>query len=63
MQITDPVSQEWFLCRVGRPEFIPPELVHKDWEKTVRHPSSDLFALAVHLYALLMEGEHPFRGV
>jgi DNA-binding helix-hairpin-helix protein with protein kinase domain len=63
MQITDPVSLERFFCRVGRPEFTPPELVNADWKKTVRDPSSDLFALAIHLYALLLEGEHPFRGV
>jgi hypothetical protein len=63
MQIRDPVSGEWFFCRVGRPEFTPPELVRADWDSTVRHPSSDLFALAIHLYQLLLEGEHPFRGV
>jgi hypothetical protein len=57
------VSGEWVFCRVGRPEFTPPELVRADWARTVRHPSSDLFALAIHLYQLLLEGEHPFRGV
>jgi hypothetical protein len=63
MQIRDPASGEWFFCRVGRPEFTPPELVRADWARTVRHASSDLFALAIHLYQLLLEGEHPFRGV
>jgi len=63
MQITDPVSLERFFCRVGRPEFTPPELMNADWKTTVRHPSGDVFALAVHLYALLLEGEHPFRGI
>jgi len=63
MQIKDPVSDERFFCRVGRPEFTPPELMNADWNRAVRHPSSDLFALAIHLYALLLEGEHPFRGV
>lgn len=52
-----------YVCRVGRPEFTPPELRRADWNKTVRQPSSDLFALAIHIYQLLMEGEHPFRGV
>ena len=61
MQITGPATQR-FLCPVGRPEFTPPELLGKDWHTTVRHPSSDLFALAIHLYQLLLEGEHPFRG-
>src|SRR5262249_47973571 len=63
MQVRAPASGEWFFCRVGRPEFTPPELVRADWATTVRHPSSDLFALAIHLYQLLLEGEHPFRGV
>lgn len=62
MQITDPDTGERFLCPVGRPEFTPPELLQADWKTTVRRPSSDLFALAVHLYQLLLEGEHPFRG-
>jgi hypothetical protein len=63
MQITDPATRGHFFCRVGRPEFTPPELMHADWSKTVRHPSSDLFALAIHIYQFLLEGEHPFRGV
>jgi WD40 repeat protein len=62
MQIRDPGSGERFFCHVGRPEFTPPELAGADWARTVRHPSSDLFALAIHLYQLLLEGEHPFRG-
>jgi hypothetical protein len=63
MQVSDPLSGTRFLCGVGRPEFTPPELLRANWRVTVRHPSSDLFALAVHVYQLLMEGEHPFRGV
>ena len=63
MQVTDRASGYRTFCRVGRPEFTPPELLNADWSKTVRHPSSDLFALAIHVYQLLLEGEHPFRGV
>jgi hypothetical protein len=63
MQVRDPASGDWFLCRVGRPEFTPPELREADWDTVVRHPSSDLFALAIHVYQLLLEGEHPFHGV
>lgn len=51
-----------FLCRVGRPEFTAPELLGEDLSRTVRRPSSDLFALAVHVYQLLMDGAHPFDG-
>ena len=62
MQISDPARGGWFFCRVGRPEYTPPELMHADWSKTVRHPSGDLFALAIHIYQFLLEGEQPFRG-
>ena len=62
MQVKAPGGEPFF-CRVGRPEFTPPELMNADWTRTFRHPSSDLFALAIHLYQLLMDGEHPFRGV
>jgi amino acid transporter len=61
MQIQSP-GGEYFLCRVGRLDFTPPELLNANWQTTVRQPSSDLFALAVHIYQLLLEGEHPFRG-
>src|SRR5262249_49722019 len=63
MQVTDPASGERFFCPVGMAEFQPPELRNADLSRTVRHPSSDHYALAIHLYQLLMEGEHPFRGV
>ena len=63
MQISDAATRGHFFCRVGRPEFTPPELINADWSKTVRQPSSDLFALAIHIYQFLLEGEHPFRGV
>ena len=62
MQFTDPATGQRFFCGVGRGEFTPPELLNADWKITYRHPSSDLFALAVHVYQLLLEGEHPFRG-
>jgi eukaryotic-like serine/threonine-protein kinase len=63
MQIRDAATGAMYLCRVGRPEYTAPELLHEDWSTTTREPSSDIFALSVHLYALLLEGEHPFRGV
>jgi hypothetical protein len=63
MQITDSSTGTHFLCHVGRPEFTPPELLMANWNTTVRSSSSDLFALAVHIHQLILEGEHPFRGV
>lgn len=62
MQISDPVTGERYFCRVFRPDFIAPELDGVDLASTYRPVSSDLFALAVHLHLLLLQGEHPFRG-
>jgi len=61
MQVKVP-SGRYFLCTVGRPEFTAPELLGVDLHKTPRQPSSDLFALAVHIHQLLLEGLHPFDG-
>lgn len=53
-----------FLCAVARPEFTAPELGALNLRTHPREKSSDLFALAVHIYQLLMGGNHPFmRGV
>ncbi|WP_372517749.1 hypothetical protein, partial [Frankia tisae] len=63
MQFTA-TSGRRYLCDVGRPEFTAPELRNVDLKRTPRSRSSDLFALAVHLHLLLMNGNHPFsRGV
>lgn len=62
MQFTDKDGRV-FTCAVGRPEFSPPELLGHDLATTVRRKDSDLFALAIHIYLLLMAGNHPFlRG-
>ena len=52
-----------FNCAVARPEFSAPELLGRDLATRVRSKESDLFALAIHIYLLLMAGNHPFlRG-
>ena len=62
MQFTGRDGQR-FLCAVGRPEFTAPELAAKNLRVDARAKPSDLFALAVHIYLLLMHGNHPFmRG-
>jgi DNA-binding helix-hairpin-helix protein with protein kinase domain len=62
MQFTDRDGRQ-FLCAVGRPEFTAPELATKNLRVDAREKPSDLFALAVHIYLLLMHGNHPFmRG-
>lgn len=50
-------------CRVGRPEFTPPELQGKSFANLNREPAHDLFGLGTLLFQLLMEGTHPFAGV
>jgi DNA-binding helix-hairpin-helix protein with protein kinase domain len=62
MQVPGP-SGTSFLCEVFRPEFTAPELLHADLSQQMRTPESDRFALAVHIYQLLMEGRHPFAGM
>lgn len=62
MQIRSP-GGEYFLCRVGVMDATAPELPPRVWKSTIRLPSSDNFALAVHIHQLLLEGEHPFRGM
>jgi|GEM_PF-1059613 serine/threonine protein kinase len=49
-------------CPVGKPDYTPPELQGKSFEKTTRTPEQDLFALAVLIFQLLMDGSHPFRA-
>lgn len=62
MQYTDPTGRV-FRCAVGRSEFTAPELLGHDLATQIRGKDSDLFSLAVHIYLLLMAGNHPFlRG-
>ncbi len=63
MQYTDEGGRQ-FLCGVARPEFTAPELASLNLRSQAREQPSDHFALAVHIYLLLMAGNHPFmRGV
>ncbi len=50
------------LCEVGKPEYLPPEMQRRDLKKTVRRPEHDRFALAVLIFQLLYDGNHPFRA-
>jgi DNA-binding helix-hairpin-helix protein with protein kinase domain len=49
-------------CKVGVPEFTPPELQGKDLSKLIRSVNHDNFGLAVLLFYTLMMGRHPFAG-
>ncbi len=68
--ITDKNKGTEYRCEVGLPEYIAKELQEKlkqskgDDLRTLPLPTftreTDLFALAVHIFALLMNGCHPF---
>jgi TonB family protein len=49
-------------CKVGKPEFTPPELQGVTLGEVERTPEHDRFGLAVVLFQMLMEGTHPFAG-
>lgn len=51
-----------FLCRVGVPEYTPPELQGISLDSITRTPNHDAFGLAVVLFLLLFMGRHPFMG-
>ena len=63
MQITDPETGHAYLCRTGRPEYTPPELQDRTYERNLRTPEHDRFGLAVLAYKLLMNGAHPYSSI
>ena len=68
--ITDKNTKREYRCEVGLPEYLAKELqemLHRNKDKDLRTlplptftRETDLFALAVHIFALLMNGCHPF---
>lgn len=66
--ITDSKNNRTYRCEVGMPEYLPPEvqIKMKNGCNLSNAPlptftkESDLFALAIHIFALLMNGCHPF---
>src|SRR5205823_14626086 len=52
-----------YRCRVGKPEFTPPELQGAPFADVDRGPEHDAFALGVLVFQLLMQGLHPFAGM
>ena len=56
-------DQKAFRCTVGKAEYTPPELQGCDFRQINRAPWHDNFALAVIIFLLLMEGNHPFMGI
>jgi serine/threonine protein kinase len=52
-----------FRCRVGKPEYTPPELQGARFADVDRGPEHDSFGLAVLIFQLLMQGTHPYAGI
>ena len=61
-QVPDSRTNKVYRCRVGKPEFTPPELQSVQFAWVDRKPEHDLFGLGVLIFQLLMEGTHPFAG-
>ena len=57
MQVKDPATDKTYLCTVGRPDYTPPGLT----PGTERTSNDDCFGLAVIVFKLLMEGDHPYK--
>ena len=51
-----------YRCKVGKPEYTPPELQGQSLEKADRTVEHDAFGLAVIIFELLFLGRHPFAG-
>lgn len=64
IDMTDPVTGTHYKCCVGIEEYLPPELQGR----YLRNPAAcftretDNFALAVHIFQLLMNNYHPFSA-
>ena len=52
-----------YLCEVGVPHYISPELQGKPLRGLTRTENHDRFGLAVLIYQLLFVGRHPYAGV
>lgn len=62
-QVWDAEAGLMYRCRVGKPEFTPPELQGRNFAQVDREPAHDRFGLGVLIFQLLMEGTHPFAGI
>lgn len=49
-------------CKVGVPEYTPPELQGQKLDGLTRTPNHDAFGLAVVIFQLLWMGRHPYSG-
>lgn len=62
-QVTDPATRKVYRSTVAMSGYVPPELQGVSLATIDRTQLHDRFALAVLLFKLLMEGNHPFTSV
>jgi len=55
-------GSQTFFCRVGVPEYTPPELQGVPLAKIPRTANHDAFGLAIVIFQLLFMGRHPYVG-
>ncbi len=63
VQATDPDTGEIHRCTVGKEDFTPPRLMGQRFEDMDRTADDDLFGLAVLIFQLMMDGQHPYDPV
>ena len=61
-EVNDPATGEVHHSAVHTPEYTPPRLQGPQSPKRQRSPEDDHFSLAVMIYQLLFQGNHPFAG-
>lgn len=62
-QIKDNFSDKVYYTRVGTPEYLPPELLHVNFNTgDYDRYYSDLFGLGILIFRLLMNGVHPYQA-
>ena len=62
-QIHNPKPSLDYLSHVGTPEYTPPAMQGIEFDQRPRTRQDDLFALAVLIYQLLVQGQHPYNGI
>lgn len=62
-QIFNKNTGDFFYTRVGTGEYLPPELMNISFSQTnINRYYSDLFALGIIIFKLLMNGVHPYQS-
>ncbi|MBN1433062.1 MAG: hypothetical protein JW931_09865 [Methanomicrobiaceae archaeon] len=62
-QVCNPESRKIYHTKVGTGELLPPELMGRNFrQEEINRHYSDLFALGIIIFRLLMNGAHPYQA-